>query len=123
MAIAEGSVGPRPDPATRSGQGRDIRLEAMVPLALTVLVAALVIYPLGMVVFGTFWSAAPGQPGVLTLENWTSVLSDPATWEVLLTRLAIAIPRTMLALLLATAFAWCVARTNTPHKRLLEGLL
>ena len=95
----------------------------MLPLALTVLVAALVVYPLGMVVFGTFWSAAPGQPGALTLENWTSVLSDPATWEVLLTSLAIAIPRTVLALLLATAFAWCIARTNTPHKRLLEGLL
>ena len=29
----------------------------------------------------------------------------------------------MLALLLATAFAWCIARTNTPGTRLLEGLL
>jgi len=123
MAIAEGSVGPRPDPATRSGQGRDIRLEAMLPLALTVLVAALVIYPLGMVVFGTFWSTAPGQPGTLTLENWASVLSDPATYDVLLTSLLIAVPRTVLALLLATAFAWCIARTNTPGKRFLEGLL
>ena len=83
----------------------------------------LVLYPLGMVVFGTFWSAAPGQPGTLTLENWRSVLGDPATFEVLLTSLAIAIPRTVLALVLATVFAWCIARTNTPAKRLLEGLL
>ena len=41
----------------------------------------------------------------------------------LLTSLAIAIPRTVLALVLATVFAWCIARTNTPGKRLLEGLL
>ena len=41
--------------------------------------------------YGTFWSAAPGQPGTLTLENWRSVLGDPATFEVLLTSLAIAI--------------------------------
>jgi iron(III) transport system permease protein len=95
----------------------------MLPLALTVLVAALVVYPMGMVVFGTFWSAAPGQPGTLTLENWASVLSDSATFEVLLTSLAIAVPRTLLALVLATAFAWCIARTNAPCKRLLEGLL
>ena len=76
-----------------------------------------------MVVFGTFWSAAPGQPGTLTLENWRSVLGDPATFEVLLTSLVIAVPRTLLALVLATVFAWCIARTNTPAKRLLEGLL
>ncbi len=95
----------------------------VLPLGLTLLVAFLVIYPLGMLVFGTFWSAAPGQPGTLTLENWASVLSDRATFEVLLTSLAIAIPRTLLALLLATAFAWCIARTNIPCKRVLEGLL
>ena len=51
------------------------------------------------------------------------MLSDRATFEVLLTSLAIAIPRTLLALLLATAFAWCIARTNIPCKRVLEGLL
>jgi iron(III) transport system permease protein len=45
------------------------------------------------------------------------------TYEVLLTSLAIAVPSTLLALLLATAFAWCIARTNIPCKRMLEGLL
>src|SRR5260221_9249737 len=123
MATAESSIGHRADPVSGRGHRRSLAPEATLPLALTVLVAALVVYPLGMVVFGTFWSAAPGQPGALTLENWASVLSDPATYEVLLTSLAIAIPRTLLALLLATAFAWCIARTNTPCKRLLEGLL
>src|SRR5918996_1448106 len=107
MATAESSIGARAErPVGRRAQG--LRSEALLPLGLTVLVALLVLYPLGMVVFGTFWSAAPGQPGTLTLENWRSVLSDPATFEVLLTSLAIAIPRTLLALALATVFAWCI---------------
>ena len=123
MATAEGSIAGRATPVSRRGKRRSLQLDAVLPLGLTLLVAFLVIYPLGMLVFGTFWSAAPGQPGTLTLENWASVLSDRATFEVLLTSLAIAIPRTLLALLLATAFAWCIARTNIPCKRVLEGLL
>jgi iron(III) transport system permease protein len=120
---AESSIGQRAERVAGGRPRRGLRLETLLPAGLTVLVALLVLYPLGMVVFGTFWSAAPGQPGTLTLENWRSVLSDPATFEVLLTSLAIAIPRTLLALVLATVFAWCIARTNTPYKRLLEGLL
>ncbi len=123
MATAESSIGRPAERLAGGRQRRVLRLEALLPAGLTVLVALLVLYPLGMVVFGTFWSAAPGQPGTLTLENWRSVLGDPATFEVLLTSLAIAIPRTLLALVLATVFAWCIARTNTPAKRLLEGLL
>src|SRR6185295_9091812 len=122
-ASAERSLAGGADRVPARGPRRGPRLEAWLPFGLTVLVAILVVYPLGMVVFGTFWSAAPGQPGTLTLENWRSVLSDPATFEVLLTSLAIAIPRTLLALVLATVFAWCIARTNTPCKRMLEGLL
>jgi iron(III) transport system permease protein len=123
MATAEGSIGRQAKPRVGRGGRRGLRLEVVLPLGLTVLVAVLVIYPLAMVVFGTFWSAAPGQPGTLTLDNWASVLSDPTTFEILLTSLAIAVPRTLLALALATAFAWCIARTNMPGKRLLEGLL
>ena len=121
MATAESSIGRQ---AVRAAGGPPrLRMETLLPTGLTVLVALLVLYPLGMVVFGTFWSAAPGQPGTLTLENWRSVLGDSATFEVLLTSLLIAVPRTLLALAVATVFAWCIARTNTPCKRLLEGLL
>jgi iron(III) transport system permease protein len=51
------------------------------------------------------------------------VLADPSTLQLLATSVLIAVPRTILALLLATVFAWCLARTTTPGKRLLEGLL
>ena len=122
MASAEGSIGQPTQPLSGRRKRQGFRLEAMLPLGLTALVAVLVVYHLGMVVFGSFWSAAPGQSGSLTFENWTGVLSDPATFDVLFTSLAIAVPRTLLALALATAFAWCIARTNTPQKRLLEEI-
>jgi iron(III) transport system permease protein len=123
MAAVETSADDRAPAVAGPARYRSLRPEALLPLGLTTLVAAVVVYPLGMVVFGSFWSAAPGQPSTLTLKNWAVVLSDSATFDVLLTSLAVAVPRTLLALLLATAFAWCIARTNTPCKRLLEGLL
>lgn len=102
---------------------RFIRLDHLLPLGLLVGTAAMVVYPLGMVLYGSLKDAAPGQPGAFTLENWRAVLSDESTFRVLFTTIMIALPRTLLALLLATVFAWIVARTTTPGKRLLEGLL
>ncbi len=61
MASAEGSIGVRAEPFSGRASGR-MRLEALLPLALTVGVALLVLYPMAMVVFGSFWSAAPASP-------------------------------------------------------------
>ena len=49
----------------------------MLPLALTAVVACMVLYPLAMVIYGSFRDAAPGQPGSFTLANWVRVLGDP----------------------------------------------
>jgi iron(III) transport system permease protein len=98
-------------------------LGSLLPLLLLVVTVLMVVYPLGMVLYGSFRDAAPGQPGNFTLANWQSVLTDAGTYRVLATSIGIALPRTLLALVLAAAFAWCVARTTTPYKRLLEGLL
>src|SRR5262249_47044963 len=100
-----------------------VRPENLLPLSLLTVTAWLIVYPVAMVLFGSVRNAAPGQGGVFTLVNWRSVLGDPETFRVLANSLLIAVPRTLLALALATGFAWCVARTNTPCPRLLEGLL
>src|SRR5258708_31891131 len=76
-----------------------------------------------MVLYGSVKDGAQGQPGGFTLAHWRAVLDDADTYRVLLTSILIAVPRTVLALVLATVFAWCIARTTTPGKRLLEGLL
>ena len=96
---------------------------ALLPTALLLVTACVVVYPLGMVLYGSFKDGAPGQAGGFTLAHWRAVLGDADTFRVLLTSILIAVPRTVLALLLATVFAWCIARTTTPCKRVLEGLL
>jgi iron(III) transport system permease protein len=103
--------------------GRVVRLDTILPLILLAVTAFMVVYPLLMVLYGSLRDAAPGQPSAFTLEHWRTVLSDPGTFQLLLTSILIAVPRTLLALFLATAFAWCIARTTTPGKRFLEGLL
>ena len=100
-----------------------LRPDTLLPLLLLLVTAGMVVYPVGMVLYGSVKEAAPGQPGGFTLAHWRAVLSDPGTVRVLASSILIAVPRTVLALVLATAFAWCVARTNTPYPRVLEGLL
>jgi iron(III) transport system permease protein len=100
-----------------------IRLDTLLPLGLLLVTALMVVYPVSMVFYGSVKDSAPGQPGAFTLASWRAVLTDPSTFRVLANSILIALPRTALALALATAFAWCVARTNTPYPRLLESLL
>ena len=76
MATADSSIGQRAARVAGGRPRRGLRLETLLPLALTVLVALLVIYPLGMVALRHLRDAAPGQPGALTLENWRAVLGD-----------------------------------------------
>ncbi len=102
---------------------RLLRPKTLLPLVLLAVTACMVVYPLSMVVYGSFKDGAPGQAGGFTLAHWRAVLGDADTFRVLFNSILIAVPRTVLALLLATVFAWCIARTTTPCKRVLEGLL
>ena len=115
---------PAPPAGARRAALRDAaRPDALLPLLLLLVTAGMVVYPVAMVLYGSVRDVAPGQAGAFTLANWRTVLSDAATFRVLANSVLIAVPRTLLALALATSFAWCVARTNTPCPRLLEGLL
>ncbi len=122
MATSDAAVG-RASPRAAAARAAWLRPDTLLPLCLLVATAFLVVYPVGMVLYGSFKETAPGQAGAFTLENWRAVLSDAGTFRVLSSSIMIALPRTILALALATVFAWCVARTNTPCPRLLEGLL
>jgi iron(III) transport system permease protein len=109
--------------SSAAGLRRLLQPATLLPLALLAVTTVMVVYPLGMVLYGTVKDGAPGQPGGFTLAHWRAVLGDTDTYRVLLNSIVIAVPRTVLALALATVFAWCIARTTTPGKRVLEGLL
>ena len=89
----------------------------------TLTVAFLVLFPLAMLVFGSFWTARPGFPGTLTLDNYLKAYSDPDTYRIFFTTVLLVGAKTLLAVALASTLAWIVTRTDTPFRGALEVLL
>ena len=72
------------------------------PLYLPVLLATgLAILPASYLIFGSLWSADPGQPGQLTSQNFAAVVSDPTLGAVILNSVAYAFGAALFAAALA----------------------
>ncbi len=97
----------------------DVRLVGMI--GLLGVVAFLTVYPLGMIVYGSFRSVAPGVPGgYFTLNGFRTAYTDPAILKALMMTLSIGLTRTLITLFLATFLCWIIIRTNTPGRGFLE---
>lgn len=81
------------------------------------------VYPLSMMLYGSFRSSPPGEPGNFTLDGYREALSDPGILMALWNSLAIAAVRTFISMLLAIFFCWIIVRTDTPLKGPLEFML
>ncbi len=86
------------------------------------LVAFLALYPLGWIVYGSLRDAPPLEPGVLTLDNFKAY-SDPLIFRTIWNTLRFSLGQTAVAVGIGTIFAWIIARTNTPGRRVFEFLL
>jgi iron(III) transport system permease protein len=82
-----------------------------------------VLFPIGMLLFGSFWTARPGFPGALTLQNYIQAWTSLETFQILGTTVLLMSGKTVVAVALATALAWIVTRTDTPLRGLLEVLI
>lgn len=89
-------------------------------LGLILVVGFLVIYPLIMVVLGSFRGGGPGTSSPLSLAGYESAYSSYATYKVMWTTLWLSVVRTVLAVALGLFLAWVVTRTDTPGRGLLE---
>ena len=85
-------------------------------------VGFLTVYPLGMIIYGSFRSAAPGLPGYFTLQGYIQGFSDPSIIKALLNTFALGIVRTIITSVLAIFLCWILIRTDTPFKGVLELL-
>jgi iron(III) transport system permease protein len=106
-------------------RGRRIRLNggfAAMSLV-TIVVAFLVLFPLAMLVFGSFWTARPGFPGTFTLDNYIKAYTDADTYRIFLTTVLLVGAKTLVAVTFAATLAWIVTRTDTPFRGTLEILL
>jgi iron(III) transport system permease protein len=121
-----GELSRQPAPRSRvRRRGRRVRLNmgfgAM--SLVTLLVAFLVLFPLGMLLYGSFWTGRPGFPGAFTLDNYLKAYTSLETYQVLLTTVLLVGAKTLVAVAFATALAWIVTRTDTPLRGLLEVLI
>lgn len=106
--------------AERFARARELLRRYAWHLALLALVSAMVLYPVHWLVRGSFWSSRPGAPGEFTLQHWQNTLSDPNTWQLLLTSVGIAGAKTIAALAIGVFLAWLVTRTEIPFRSVIE---
>jgi iron(III) transport system permease protein len=90
--------------------------------ALVALLAFLTAYPMAMLIYGSLHTTPPGEAGAFSLDGYRAMLSR-ANGLVLLNTIGLSLVKTGLSMALALFLAWIVARTDTPHRDLLEVLI
>ena len=91
-------------------------LEWAVFYGVAAIIGFLVVYPIGMMIGGTFVS----ETGSLTLEHWSNVKGLALLWEVLRNTLIVTVSATLIALVIGLFLAFLVARTDLPMSSLFE---
>jgi len=96
------------------------RRDSILVMVIAVLIGITVIYPLSIMVYGTFKSTPPGEPSPLSFNNYVKMFQSSWFWEAFGHTIWISLGGTMLALFLGVSMAWIVTRTDTPWVGKLE---
>jgi iron(III) transport system permease protein len=91
-------------------------------LLIAVLIVMTVV-PIVLVLINSLNTAKPGQPAQYGFENWQAAFSDPALWNAVRNTFSLAVPEVLIGLVIATALAWLITRTDMKLRRLFEVLL
>lgn len=102
---------PRLLPAAAQRQRAGVSVLGTLYVAVFTAVALLALIPVAALVLGSLRDAAPGLPGRWTLANWAN-LASPGVVETLLTTLVVAGLTTAFAMVIGTALALVIHRTD-----------
>lgn len=97
-----------------------MRRDSILVIVITAMIGITVIYPLSIMVLGTFKSTPPGVPSPLTLNNYITMFSSDWFWVELGHTIWISVGGTILGVFLGVSMAWIVTRTDTPWVGKLE---
>lgn len=89
---------------------------------LTLFLAFLTVYPLSMLLYGSFFTAPPGLPGEFNLNGYSAILTERNV-TILINTIGISLAKTVPSLAIAVFLAWIIARTDTPYRGTLEVLI
>ncbi len=90
------------------------RRDSVLVFIIAAMIGVTVIYPLSIMVYGTFKTTPPGEPSPLTLGNYVKMFSSDWFWEALGHTVWISVGGTILGIFLGVSMAWIVTRTDTP---------
>ena len=76
-----------------------------------------------MIVWMSLRTGVPGQPSPYTLSNYTSLLTDPYSYRVMVTTLIFAAITISVSVPLGFVFAWFIERSDMPYKATAMSLL
>lgn len=99
------------------------RVETIVLVAGGLLVSFLILYPLGMLLYGSFRDAPPNFPGGFTFAHYKQIFVNSTYHASMLHTLVVATGTAVVALIIGCALSFIVARTNTPGRGILTGLI
>ncbi len=102
---------------------RRMDLSVLLMVLMLCLLAFMTIYPLGMIVYGSFRSGPPGDPaGTWSLKGYITGFGDSTIPKAMWNTFWIAAVRQFISLALGIFFTWLVIRTDLPFKGPLETL-
>lgn len=97
-----------------------MRRDSILVIVIAAMIGVTVIYPLSIMVYGTFKTTPPGESSPLTLINYETMFSSDWFWEALGHTIWISVGGTILGVFLGVSMAWIVTRTDTPWVGKLE---
>ena len=96
------------------------RRDSILVVVIAAMIGVTVIYPLSIMVIGTFKTAPPGEPSPLSFDNYVKMFKSDWFWEALGHTVWISIGGTILGVFFGVSMAWIVTRTDTPWISKLE---
>lgn len=101
-----------------------LRPGTIIASLLLIVVGFFVLYPLFMMVYGSFMGGArPGEPASFSLAGYKIAYGNWDTYRTLWTTIWLAAVRALLSVAMGVVLAWVVTRTNTPWRRAIEILV
>ena len=116
---------PNREKLTRDRVREILDTRTLVYLGLFAIFLVIIGGPLLFMLFGSFWSAKPYEIGVghFTLQNYIQTYLEGGAFGLWVNTIIIATGTMLWANFLGIGMAWIIARTNTPFRRLLEGIV
>ncbi len=99
------------------------RLPSLLVLGLVIVVGFLVLYPLFMLLLGSFAPPRGVTDVTFSLDGYATALGDVDAQKAIFTTLWLSLVRAVLAVGLALFLAWAISRTNLPGKRVFHNVM